>query len=476
MTTIDTIQHRLGAALQLAGLADDQELATRIRDEGHRFVFLLNGLVRATRLYELDNQALDAPAAELAGVLSGLLDRLGAVHLVCVEDQVYVNDVRLRVRSSEQPVVDQLVADMGRHEAGGLSFHQGLDSDGWKRVAQALGSSPEGPQPARALLARLQDIADIEVSGRWRFRIGDDDRSGPQRYADVLGRAAVALREALGRLAAGRMPNPLPVRRAVIDLVESLESRPERAAAAPFAGPADLGGAERHLLSVCELSLMLGRSLGLSRAALSDLGVAAMFHDVGYLRPETRDSHALAGTRLLLRQRGFSEAKVLRLLAVLEHHADYLDMERDEPPSLFARILRLAEDYDLLIAPRSGPLGSLPPSKALATIWAGRAGRYDPILVALFAQALGMYPAGTLLELTDGCWAVAVGAGRDRARFAHPLVRRVREADGSLATASDPVDLFAQRAKIRARRIVDPALVTADVGGACRSALAEAVA
>ena len=314
------------------------------------------------------------------------------------------------------------------------------------------------------------------MSGRWRFHVGDDARPGSRPHAEVLGRAEVALLEALGRLAAGRMPNPLPVRRAVIDLVESLEARPMRAAVAPFAAPSPLGASERHLLSVCELSLMLGQALGLSRATLSDLGVAAMLHDVGYLRPTTRDGHALAGTRLLLRQRGFSEAKVRRLLAVLEHSMDYLDMSHhDESPSLFARILRVAEDYDLMATSRPGQ-EAVSPAQALATLWAGRGKSYDPILVALFAQVLGLFPPGTVLELTDGTWAVVIGGGRDRERFRHPVVRVVREAVGRRFAIDHEVDLFERRAEIGVRSVVDPALVDPVVEACSKRALAEAAA
>jgi len=118
MTTLDQIQERLEGALRSASGADDRELAARLRDEGHRLVLLMNGLVRATRLYSLENQALDAPAQELAEVLAGLLESLGVVHVVFVEDQAYVNDVRLRLRPAEQPIVDQLVADLTAQGVG----------------------------------------------------------------------------------------------------------------------------------------------------------------------------------------------------------------------------------------------------------------------------------------------------------------------------------------------------------------------
>jgi hypothetical protein len=464
MTTVGTIQTRLEKALQRASQSDDRELAGRIRDEGHRLVFLLNGLLRSSRMYSIDNTALETPAQEFAVALKGLMDLLGAVHVVCVEDQVYVNDVRLRVRPTEQPVVDHLAAEMGRHDVGGLSFHQPPDAAAVKALAVIVGGPAGTDRPRQALAARLAPVLDVELSGKWRFRLHGDATARKADFREARRRAGPVLQEALANLAAGRLPNPLPVRRAVIDLVDGLRDDASPAAAAPLRRRAQAQG-EEHQLSVCGLALLLGRAVGLPEAALSDLGVAAMLHDVGYLRGADRERHPAAGARLLLRQRGFHEAKVRRLLAVLEHHLPYMPAGPDagEPPSLFARILRIAEDYDLLVSARPGQ-APLPPPAALAAMWAGRGPEYDAILIALFVQAMGLYPPGTVLELSDGSWTLSVSGGRDHERFAWPVVAFVRGPDGR--PRQQRQDLFETRAAIGPRRVVDPFREGFDVAAA----------
>jgi hypothetical protein len=62
------MQHGLHRALQRARQADDRELAGRVRDEGHRLVFLLNGLIRMSRLYQSDNAAFEQPASDPSAV------------------------------------------------------------------------------------------------------------------------------------------------------------------------------------------------------------------------------------------------------------------------------------------------------------------------------------------------------------------------------------------------------------------------
>ena len=90
-------------------------------------------------------------------------------------------------------------------------------------------------------------------------------------------------------------------------------------------------------------------------------------------------------------------------------------------------------------------------------MWAARGTTYDPDLLALFVQLMGVYPPGSLLELSDGRWGVSVSGGRDPERFAWPVVRIVREASGGAANGQDEVDLHEVRDRLRPKRVLNPA-------------------
>jgi HD-GYP domain-containing protein (c-di-GMP phosphodiesterase class II) len=463
--SVESLQRGLERALARAGQADDRELAGRVREDGHRLVFLLNGLIRASRLYTADNAALEIPSRDLAVVLRGLLDLLGVVHLVCVEDQVYVNDVRIRVRVADEDVVRHLIQELDQHEVGGISFHAAPGPESLRALARAT-AGPAGPAgEARAALATvLAEHGSIELSGRYRFRVKGEKAGARLGYHEIIERGRAAIGQAVADLSAGRLPNPLPVRRAVIELVDSSKDNPGRAAAFPLRRR-EQGIAEEHALSVCSLAIQLGQAVGLSDASLSDLGVAAMLHDVGYTLTPTRDGHCAAGARLLLRQRGFHEGKVRRLLAVAEHHLPF-DGRR---PTLFARILRIVDDYDVLAGVRPS-LPQIPPATAQASMWAARGTQYDPDLLALFVQTMGLYPPGSLLELSDGRRAVVTSGGRDPERFSWPVVRLVRDAQGSPLDGRDELDLFTLRDRLRPKRVVNPASHGVDIAAVLESA------
>ena len=139
---------------------------------------------------------------------------------------------------------------------------------------------------------------------------------------------------------------------------------------------------------------------------------------------------------MLLRQRGFHQAKIRRILATLEHHDDF--EAGDAKPSLFARILRIAEDFDNLIRGKGGgqsaadAIGRMLPWKGL---------RYDPDLLQAFVNVMGKYPPGSMLLLADNRIAVSVGTARTKKLFDKPVARLVRDEQGRAFDSEILLDL-----------------------------------
>jgi len=206
--------------------------------------------------------------------------------------------------------------------------------------------------------------------------------------------------------------------------------------------------------------MVIGNAMGLSDEALQDLGVAALFHDMGYGAREGAvaaqdgkeaiegyappfERHAAAGARLLLRQRGFHPAKIQRILSTLEHHDDFKSDKGK--PSLFSRILRIAEDFDNLIRSNGGGLTS---GDALCRMVPHAGTRYDPDLFQVFVNSMGKYPPGTMMLLADGSIAVSIGICRGADTFEKPVVRVVRSASGDAPETDKIIDL-AEEGEVR---------------------------
>lgn len=452
MDELKIAQIRIGQALEGAQLEQDKEIAQTVRELGESLARGIQGLVKLTRMHAADNAAFDTPVRDVAATLQRLHALLGVTHLVCVEGLVYVNDVRVRV---DERAAAELGEDLERHGCGGLIFDEPLDALQVRALTDLIGAAPAGADPlrpfegivldARGPLERLRDalrdtgLDGVYASGPHRFALtAGMDEAPPADPRAAVRAAAEAVAVCFDNLAAGRLPNSVPVRRAVIGLVDGGQ---EALVASAEVDPM-LPAHARHAVRVTCLAVRLALDVGFSDAALADLGVAAMLHDMGYadrsdgLAPSVA-LHGVGTARLLLRQRGFHQARLKRLLAAIEHHRDYAAEPR---PHLYARILRIADDYDTLTCERRpAPLAT--PPQALGRMRAAVGTAYDPTLFQVFLNAMGPFPPGTRLRLADGRVVVVVDGARGAARFGKPLCRVVRFADGRAPAEPTPVDL-----------------------------------
>ncbi len=464
-------QEALGQAIDRARGGEDRALAAQIRDAGERFCRQIFGCLRLTRYHDLDNKAYDKPIGEFHGTIRELIDLLGAVHLVTVEGQVYINDVRVRLDERTDTAV-QLGRELKRHGVGGLSFHELPDQQQLRVLIQSFAQAPDPDTPRRALTEYLREAgaSAVELAGVYRFRLSGERVMGQAVDADRIKTRALDLVDAtVDALGASRMPNPLRLRRVVTEI---LEVGPEQEDLwEDFDGSSAFSN---HTLRVSLLAMLIGRAAGLSAEALQDLGVLAMFHDVGYAAREgarpARDGqpavrgypppferHSSAGARMVIRQRGFHEAKIHRALATLEHHRDY-----NHPaarPTLFGRILRLAESYDTLLRPRGG---GFDPPEALERMMPHAGTRYDPTLLQLLVNVLGRYPPGTMLMLYDGRIVRSIGATRSPETWDRPLCRLLYDERGRIPEKHTTVDLAE---KGRVLRIIPTARRQSPEGG-----------
>ena len=449
---IDGAQQQVGEALAKARAGDDRELAAKVRELGEQFVRMFTGAMRMTRFHHTTNKAFEPIMKDLARAHEALLDLLGMVQVIMVEDQVYVNDQRLRMD-------DRIDAEDGfgplwlRHGVGGMNFHGPLPEEQWRRLS-LLGMGPvsaESPRAAMLAAIEAEGIQSVELLAVFRFQMKDEFRRSDKDLNAVMARASGVVDGLWGALASGRAANPLPVRKAVNELVD-LDMDSEEESLARGRRDQRSHALSRHSRQVAALSMLLGRALGLPETALADLGVTACFHDVGYAMEEDGyappfSRHGTAGVRSLLSQRGFHEARIYRMLACLEHHRSY-----DEGnATLFARILHICDDFETLTRLRPGGALMSPPT-AIARMRAASGQEYDPDLLQLFINRVGAYPPGSVLELDDGRWVLVISGVRSPETFDLPLTEVVREADGSDPIFAERIDL-AEGARVR--RVVE---------------------
>jgi hypothetical protein len=418
MDDLLSAQKRLGRTLERASIGEDRELAGAVREKGEAFANLLHGTMRMTRLYDANNETLNKPAAELHKLLGWLVQHLGVVHVVTVDDQVYVNDVRIRF-NLQRGTGNQLGGELRRHNIGSMSFQSGLADKQILDLCRCLASEPAPAEKRAAICAALADkgVGGLEVGGLNRYLdVGEELPSS--EWSEVLRRTAELCEETWDNVATGRLFNPLALRRAVVELLAA--GIDTEGLWVPIDKTSEHGS---HAVRVCRLALAVASGVGFDERTLQDIGVAALVHDIGYAAPgpwagPNRSSfreHIGGGALVMIRQKGFHAAKIHRILGILYHHHNYKDIK--DVPSLFGRVLHLCEDYDNLCGSRGGHT----PPAAIAAMLSGAGSVYDPVLLQVLVNRLGRYPTDTRVQLGDGRAGRCLGLARP-GHFEHPRV------------------------------------------------------
>lgn len=128
---------------------------------------------------------------------------------------------------------------------------------------------------------------------------------------------------------------------------------------------------------------------------------------------------------------------------VAHHHerfdgSGYPDGLKEDMIPTFARIAAIVDTYDAVTSKREYAEAISPPD-AIKLLYKSRDVDFQAELVEAFIQAVGIYPAGTLVELSSG--EVAVVVAEYRARRLRPKVMVLLDNDKNKLKKSVIVDL-----------------------------------
>ena len=93
--------------------------------------------------------------------------------------------------------------------------------------------------------------------------------------------------------------------------------------------------------------------------------------------------------------------------------------------TVLSRIVALVNVYDNLCNP-ANPARAVTPHEAVALMFAQGRNRYDPAILGAFIKMMGVYPAGSVVQLTDDRFALVVGVNSSRTLRPRVLVHDPR--------------------------------------------------
>ena len=180
-----------------------------------------------------------------------------------------------------------------------------------------------------------------------------------------------------------------------------------------------------HSVAVCAMMVSLAKQLGLEEAQVRSAGLAGLLHDLGKAvmplevlnkpgKLTTEEfavikSHPVEGHKLLLN--GTDVDPIVKDVC-LHHHektdgSGYPDGLTGDGISLFAKMGAVCDVYDAVTSNRPYKPG-WDPAESLRKMAQWASGHFDPLVFQAFVKCMGIYPVGSLVQLTSGRIGVVV--------------------------------------------------------------------
>lgn len=419
-------------------------------------------LFKTAQIHAMENQALRRPIQTMVDLSSALVSRDGRVSFQSKDRAVFVNSQKLKLSNEEYELADGIFDFFEERGMGGFVLDGKLDPEAVRKLLMILVYAPASERKFDRIEAALK------TSGL-PLRINKPLGVGKKSDSEVIlerrsytfftySKLVVLYRSLLAdeKLNASRRLFLIKkIARTMQTLVDICIEDDHT-----FIGVAAVKSGEayaaHHAANVAVLSIALAEKIGLGKVELADLGMSAVFADVGLrghpaeiidkpepLDPEERAiiaQHPIRSVEFLLEERKLSRAALTRIIAGFEHHRHHAAggyPPGARRPHLFSRIIAIADTYDAMTTQRPWRHAYLP-DEALAAMLRESGKRFDPALLKVFVNTLGLYPVGTLVRLDNGELGVVVYGGGEGERATRPIVTLV----GSDGRAGATLDLM----------------------------------
>jgi HD-GYP domain-containing protein (c-di-GMP phosphodiesterase class II) len=455
-----------------AGMRPEQLDREMIRI-GKTLVTHLFVLIKTAQNYNEGHAAINTPVANILKATREIHRRNEEASIRIQGGYLLLGELRLKPDAAGFDAFMFILGEMKRYFIGSINFTAATSAEEIGKLAYVMKEIEPLPSPVTfsRITEKMQQrmIVNIELESlsgeEEEFMITDDTllKDSKGRAKKIYYQTIHAVSEVMDSAKMGQTLRLRKSKRVVQSMIDQL-----LAAEANLLGLTTIRSHDEytyhHSVNVCILSIAIGQRIGLSKSKLCDLGMAALFHDIGKSdiplhilnKPgeftseewETMQKHPLLGVKKLMRLKGLDALCARIITGAFEHHlnCDYSGYPKVpyKRMSLYGKIISIADCYDGLTSSRVYSMIPEPPDRALKLMLAKTGKVYDPILMKVFINCVGIYPIGTLLLLNTRELAVVMENNPDPEKWNAPKARIITDrqgnelADGRLADLADP--------------------------------------
>jgi putative nucleotidyltransferase with HDIG domain len=432
---------------------DHEHLPTKL---GTEFITRFYRLLKGTTIYDRKNVIIDRLTQECLQVINDIIQSEGNLFLKIVRDNFFLNNIRIPVKADKYAIFKGFWQEMRRRWIGELEFLAKVDGEQLKDIIYLLSGLEENNE-SNYLYVKKQlenrDIGAFDIGKLEFFRdeeIYVDSEDQKNFSKEVYFKSIDLVKEVVENIHQQKALNIRKAKRLMQNAVNAILQDEST-----LLGLANIKNYDEytfnHSVNVAIYAIALGQRIGIPKRHLSHLGMAGLFHDIGKTRipkeilnktgklsPEEwamMRSHPIMGTEIIMRMKEWGGLSTRMIDAAFEHHlkydlTGYPRLTRKRKITLFGRIVTLADFYDALVRPRVYNRFPYVSEKILG-IMLDRSGKdFDPSLVKVFINMIGIFPLGTLVLLNTNEMGIVTQIQEDTELIDRPKVCLLYYSDG----------------------------------------------
>jgi len=441
-----------------------------VRRAGRPLIFALYGALRAVKLYPVENVAVEKALAELTNQARDINIEHGELELRLSGEFLFVNATRLRLDLENFASFSHLLALFRTAGVGQITIAKDASAKDWLVFLSLLQAPTADPPGERfeQLVSKLASAGIAAFALEPPVEAGEDTHEkAKERAKRTYAQSVVVTKELMTSIRMGGKPNIKKVKRMVQGIVEQILIEETS-----LIGLTTIRDYDEytftHSINVCIFAVALGKRLGLTKLQLYDLGIAALFHDIGKSRVPaevlnkvgglTDDewrmiaSHPWLGVLALFQVRGTQELPYRAMIVAHEHHmkpdlTGYPRPIRQRQMGMYSKIVAVADGFDAATTRRTYQDTPWSPAQVLVEMRDNPRRGMDPVLVKAFINLTGIYPVGTVVVLDTFELGVVHAVNPLADMMSRPIVRIVADPRGNLLYPGELVDLAEKNAE-----------------------------
>lgn len=416
----------------------DEEATKARRDDklqalGKQIVATLYMLVRNVKIHSPDNAIFLKPIEQFREAVNTVVASERQLNLHAIGSSVYLNSTMMKFDFSALSNVNYLTKEFEARDMGGFSTKRPVTSQEIRDFlflfsADHDGSAPETGAAGKELpsmrVARYAVVREI-LDKIQKQEVDLDQQIDRKKYLmTVYARAVFFMRKYFEYINAGKPLLPwAKAARLVQDLVDLCKDQRTH-----FLGLTTTKSETEYLpfhsVNCCLMAIVFGGELGLDKKQLLELGMGALFSQVGLtevpeevlarpggLTKQERvvvDLFPLRSAKRILQARGLDKTTMARVVATYESKVDYAIPKRGDDGEIelvmpkvnlgiFGKVIAIVDTYDALTSKRPFR-DAYGPEVALALMSNDMRYKFDPVLLRIFMKVMAIQPVRILKQ------------------------------------------------------------------------------